>query len=167
MKLWALAWDSLQVDAADRRRQSIRMKPKRPRRALEQNPPALADQIKPIRPARIRELHLIVDSIHQRWEVDPKLAYASICYVEPLRLIGWTVEQDAVLHIRLHLPHVGRMRLEDVHGVEINLALVLLCQLVQGGNLPPKRRSGIAPEHQNHRSLRPQRRQIARSRLVQ
>jgi hypothetical protein len=52
------------------------------------------------------------------------------------------------------------MRLKDINGVEVDLALVLLSQLVQGGNLPPKRRSGIAPEHQNDRLVRPEGRQV-------
>ena len=52
------------------------------------------------------------------------------------------------------------MRLQDVDRVEINLALVLLGQFVQGGNLPPKRRSGVAAEDENDGLIYPKRRQF-------
>jgi hypothetical protein len=60
-----------------------------------------------------------------------------------------------ITHIALHLPHVSWMRLKDVDRVEIDLTLELLRQLVQGGNLPPKRRSGVAPEYKNDRPVCP------------
>ncbi len=43
------------------------------------------------------------------------------------------------------------MGLKNVNGVETDLALVLLGELVQGGNLPPKGRSGIAAKDQDDR----------------
>ena len=131
------------------------MEAERSRLALEENPSALADQIQTVRPAGVRQLNLVVNPVHQRGEVNAEFAYACIGHAEALRLIRRTVEQDAVFHIRLHLPYVGRMRFENVHGVEINLAFVLLRQLVQGGNLPPKWRSGIAPEDQHDGPLGP------------
>jgi hypothetical protein len=39
--------------------------------------------------------------------------------------------------------------LEDVDRVEGGLIFILLGELVQGGNLPPKWRSGIAPEDED------------------
>jgi hypothetical protein len=54
------------------------------------------------------------------------------------------------------LPHVGGVRLKDVNGVEADLVAVLLGKLVQGGNLPPKRRSRVAAKDQNDRLLGPQ-----------
>ena len=52
------------------------------------------------------------------------------------------------------------MGLKDVDRVEIDLSLVLLRKLVQGGNLPPERRSGIAPEDQHHRLRSPERSEL-------
>jgi len=49
----------------------------------------------------------------------------------------------------LHLPNVGRMGLKDIDRVKIDLALVLLRKLVQGGNLPPKSRSHVAAEDEH------------------
>lgn len=54
------------------------------------------------------------------------------------------------------------MRFKDVHGIELDLVLILLGQLVQGGNLPPEGRSGIAPEDENDRLVRPKRCQLDR-----
>jgi hypothetical protein len=44
---------------------------------------------------------------------------------------------------------------KDVDGVEINLALELLGQFVQGGNLPSKGRSSKAAEDENSRLIAP------------
>jgi hypothetical protein len=41
------------------------------------------------------------------------------------------------------------MGLKDVDRVEIDLSLVLLRKLVQGGNLPPERRSSVAAEDED------------------
>ena len=43
------------------------------------------------------------------------------------------------------------MRFGDVHDQERNFALVLIVELVEGGNLPPKRRSSVATENQHYR----------------
>ena len=43
------------------------------------------------------------------------------------------------------------MGFRDVHHEEINLALVLIVKLIEGGNLPPEGRSGIAAEHKHDR----------------
>ena len=42
------------------------------------------------------------------------------------------------------------MRFHDVNRKEANLVLVLIVELVEGGNLPPKWRSGITPEDEHH-----------------
>jgi hypothetical protein len=54
-------------------------------------------------------------------------------------------------HVGLHLPYIGRVRLKNIDRVEPNPILILLGKLVQGGNLPPKWWSGIAPEHEHNR----------------
>jgi hypothetical protein len=47
------------------------------------------------------------------------------------------------------------MRLLNINQIELYLVLVLFVELVQGGNLPSKRRSGITPEHQHNRLFAP------------
>jgi hypothetical protein len=48
------------------------------------------------------------------------------------------------------------MSLKDVDRIKTDFVLVLIGQLVQGGNLPPKWRSGVAPENQHDRLLSPE-----------
>jgi len=143
------------------------MKSEWPRAALVQNAPALRDQVKPVGPASVGSFHLVVEPIQQRWEVDAELAHAGVRHARPLRLVARAAEEDSILHIRLHLPHIGRVRLENVDSVEIDLALVLLSQLVEGGNLPPEWWSSVAAKHQNDRPLRPQRAEVNRDGVVE
>ena len=51
------------------------------------------------------------------------------------------------------------MSFKDIYGIEINFILVLSGELVQGGNLPPKWWSSIAPEDQDNGLRGPERRQ--------
>jgi hypothetical protein len=43
-------------------------------------------------------------------------------------------------------PEVGGVRLADVNDIERRVILVLLVEFVEGGNLPPERRSSVAAE---------------------
>jgi hypothetical protein len=131
------------------------MEPKRSRFALERDLSIALNQIEAVRPACVGGFHLIIKAINQRRELDMQLPNASASYGRALLLVTRTAEQNVIANIALHLPDVGRMSFENVDGVEVDLALVLLGQLVQGGNLPPKRRSGIAAENENDWPLRP------------
>ena len=123
--------------------------------ALVQNPTALPNQVEPVGPTRISSLDAIVDTINQCGKLDAKLAHACACNKNTLRFILWTAEQNLVAHIRLHLPHIGGMRLKDIYSVESDPVAVLLGQFVQGGNLPPKGRSRVAAEDQDDRLVGP------------
>jgi hypothetical protein len=59
------------------------------------------------------------------------------------------------------------MGLENVNGVEPDFVVVLLGELIQGGNLPPKWRSGIAAEDQHYWSVSPKGGEIGRSVIFQ
>jgi hypothetical protein len=41
------------------------------------------------------------------------------------------------------------MGFQDVHRIERDLVAIFLVQLVQGGNLPPEGRSGVAAENEH------------------
>jgi hypothetical protein len=47
------------------------------------------------------------------------------------------------------LPHVAGVRLGDVYHQERDLLSILLVELIEGSNLPPKRRSSVASENQD------------------
>jgi len=51
----------------------------------------------------------------------------------------------------LHLPNIAGMRFGDVDHQESNFALILIVELVEGGNLPPERRSSVAAENHDYR----------------
>jgi hypothetical protein len=113
------------------------------------------DQIHSIRPPGVCGLNLIVEAIDQSGKFDPQPPHARASYRRTLLLIAWAAEQYIVLHIALHLPYVGGMSLKDVDGVEVDLALVLLGQFVEGGNLPSKGRSSKAAKDKNSRLIAP------------
>jgi len=52
------------------------------------------------------------------------------------------------------------VRLEDVDGVEVDLAFVLFGELVEGGNLPPEWRSSIGAENEDDRAVLPEGRHV-------
>jgi len=149
-------WISRSTDnLLDRAGKIIRMEPKRSRFALERDLSIALNQVEAVRPAGVGGFHLIIKTINQRRELDMQLPNASASHRRALLLVTRTAEQNVIADVALHLPDVGGMSFKNVDSVEVDLALVLLGQLVQGGNLPPKRRSGIAAENENDRPLRP------------
>jgi hypothetical protein len=124
--------------------------------ALVKDISALANQVKPIGPAGVSGLDSIIESIYECWKLDAKLTNAGACDKCALNLILRATEENVVAHIGLHLPNVGGMRLENVDGVKPDFVAILFGQLVQGGNLPPKRRSCIAAKNQDYRPVGPE-----------
>jgi hypothetical protein len=59
------------------------------------------------------------------------------------------------------------MGLQDVDDKKRNVLIVLIVERVEGGNLPPEWRSGIAAEYQDDRLMGRQRRQLDAGRFVQ
>jgi hypothetical protein len=135
------------------------MKPEGSWFALVCDTPVGLDQVQAVRPTGVCRFDLIVEAIDQGLEFDAQLANAHTGYRGAFLLVARAAEEDVVANVALHLPHVGRMGFKDVDRVEIDLALVLLRKLIQGGNLTPKGRSRVAAEDENDRLLRPQRRQ--------
>ena len=108
-----------------------------------------SNQVQPVGPACICRFDTVVEVVNECGKPNVKLANTRACDEGTLCLVLRAAEKHLVADVRLHLPDIGWMRLKDVDGVERNLALVLLGQLVQGGNLPPKWRSRVAPEDQD------------------
>jgi hypothetical protein len=127
------------------------MKAEWARFALVEDAASRSDQVQPVRPPGIGSLNAIVESVDQRRELDSEFAYARASHVETFILAFGAGKHHVIAYVGLHLPHVGRVCLKDINRVKRNLVLVLLCKLVQGGNLPPKWRSGIASEDKDNR----------------
>jgi len=114
----------------DRGRQQFRIEAKRAGLALVKNPSSGSNQIKPVRPRCVCSLDAIVESVDQRRELDAELAHAGSGDIESFSFVFRAGEEHVLAHVRLHLPHIGRVRFKDIDGVEIDLILVLLGQLV-------------------------------------
>lgn len=136
--------------------QTLWMKSEWSRFAFVHNAPIRFDQIKAVRPSCVRSLHTVIEAVNQGWEFDSQFPHARASDGGTFRFVARTPEKYLIVNIALHLPYVGGMGFQDVHSIKIDLALILLGQLVQGGNLPPKGRSRIAAEDQNDRLARPQ-----------
>jgi hypothetical protein len=141
--------DNLLGVSLDGSRKIGRVEPERSGLALVVDATASLDQVEAVRPPGIGTFNPVVEAIDDGRELDSQPAYTSAGYRCPLLLIARTPEKHLVANIALHLPDVGRVCFENIDCVKINLALVLLGELVQGGNLPPERRSRVTPEHQH------------------
>jgi hypothetical protein len=114
------------------------------------------DEVEAVRPTCVGSFNVIVETIDDGGKFDAQLAHTNASYRCALLFVARTAEKDLISNVALHCPDVSWVRFEDVDGVEINLTLVLLGQFVQGGNLPPKWRSGIAAENQHDRFFSPE-----------
>jgi hypothetical protein len=137
--------------APDRCRQICRVKAEGPGLGLVEHMSSRRDQIEAVGPPRVRSLHPVVKAVDESWKLDPELANAGSRNRGTFGLISRATKEYFVPNVGLHLPHIGRVGLKDIDRVKRNLILILFGELVQGGNLPPKGRSGIAAEHQNDR----------------
>jgi hypothetical protein len=131
------------------------MKAEGPGLALVHNSTICPDQVKPVRPACVRSLNLIVKAIDHCGKFDAEFSHASAGDRSAFGLVLGTGEEHLIADITLHLPHIRWVGLKNVNRVKVRLAFVLLRQFVQGGNLPPEGRSSIAAEDQHHWSFGP------------
>lgn len=58
-------------------------------------------------------------------------------------------KKHLLAHVDGQLPAIGGMGLLDVDDEEIDAVTILAVERIEGGNLPPERRSSIAPEDQH------------------
>jgi hypothetical protein len=137
-------------------RQVFRVEPEGTGIALVCDATASVDEVEAIGPAGVRIFNPVVKAIDDSGKFDAQLAYANTSYRRTLLLVARATEKHFVANVALHSPDVSGVRLENIDGVKIYLPLVLLRQLVQGGNLPPKWRSSIAAENQHDRFVSPE-----------
>ena len=119
--------------------------------ALINHASSFINQINPIGPAGISLLSGIVEVVDKSGKFDPKFAHAHPRYLSAFFHALGTREYDFVADITLHLPDVAGMRFQNVNGVEIHVLTVFIVELVECGNLPPKRRSGVTAEDEHDR----------------
>jgi hypothetical protein len=107
------------------------------------------DQVKAVWPCRVRLLSGVAEFIEHGRNIDSELADAGARDETAFVFAPWTREDDIVFNIALHLPDVAGVRLGDVNHQECDLLSILLIELIEGRNLPPKRRSSVASEYQD------------------
>ncbi len=83
--------------------------------------------------------------------MNPELCHAGLTDHAALAETPGLFKQDAGVQVVGILPHVAGVRFADVDDIKGDPVLVLIVQLVQGGNLPPEGRSGIAAEDEDYR----------------
>jgi hypothetical protein len=123
--------------------------------ALVRDTPVGLNQVQAVRPAGVCRFGLVVEAIDQGWEFDAQPANTRTGHEGAFLLVARAAKQDFVANVALHLPHVSRVSFKDIDRVEIDLALILLRKLIQGGNLPPKGRSRVAAEDEDDGFRRP------------
>ena len=111
------------------------------------------DQVKAIGPCGISLFGGVAELIEHGGHLNAQLAHAGAGYGGAFFFAPGTGKDHLIFDVALHLPNVAGMRFGDVDNQKRNLAAVLAVELVEGGNLPPERRSSIAPENEHDRLM--------------
>ena len=109
------------------------------------------DQINAVWPAGIGAFGGVAKFVEDRGELYPKLSHARPSYERTLFLAFRAGKEDLIPDVALHLPNVAGVRLGYVDNQKSNPVSILLVELVEGGHLPPERRSGVTAENQDNR----------------
>jgi hypothetical protein len=110
--------------------------------------PLFINQINAIGPAGVSLFRSVVETIDERGKFDAKLPHAHARHLFALANVLWTGEDDFIANVALHLPNIAGMRFEDIDGVKLDLLPIVVVELVESGDLPPKWWSGVAAEDQ-------------------
>jgi len=129
------------------------METKRARPTLVGYPPASINQIKPIWPAGVSTLSRVSKFIQHRRNLDSQLAHASPGDKSAFLFTVRAGKYNFVPYIALNLPYVAGVRFSDVDHQECDPVSELLVKFVEGRNLPPEGRSGIASKYQHYRTI--------------
>ncbi len=122
--------------------------------ALVDNPPVRVDQVNAVRPAGVSSLRRIAEFVEHCGKLQAQFAHAGSGNHGSFFFIFRTGENYFVLKVTFHLPDIAGMGLCNVDDQEFDPVPVLLVELVEGGSLPPKRRSSVAAKHEHDGLLR-------------
>lgn len=145
---------------------ALRLETKRTRTSFIRNLAVAIDHIQTIRPAGVVTLSRVLEIIDQCRKFDSQLHDAQLAQLRTLVDILRRRENYVVILVIGVLPDVGSVRFADVNRVELYLILIFLVESIEGGNLPPKRRSSVAAEHQHHGFLRTEGRELHRGFVI-
>ena len=111
----------------------------------------LVNQIDPIGPTGVSLLSRVAKFIEHGRKFDSQLTNAGAGNQGTLFFSFRTGEDNFVFDVAFHLPHVAGMGLGDVDNKKRDLPLILIVELVEGGNLPPEWWSSVTAEDHDHR----------------
>ena len=132
------------------------MKPVRARPRLVAHLAVSVNYVETVWPTCVSPLGSIVKRIDNRRKFDSKFRHTKLSQLAPLVEVLWTRKYDLVIEVVGILPDVASVCFVNIHHVKGHLLLVLFVQLIESGNLPPKRWSRITAEHQHNWFLAPQ-----------
>ena len=117
--------------------------------ALVGHPAGGVNQVEAVWPSGVGPFSRIPELIEHGTRLDSELANTCSGDESSIFFTLRTGEDHAVLDVALHLPDVVGVGFGDVDDDKLNLTAILVVKLVQGRNLPPERRSGVAPKDQH------------------
>jgi len=107
------------------------------------------DQVNAVGPAGISLFGGVAKLVEHSRKFYPKFSHASSgdeCSI----LFGFRAgKNNAVFDVALHLPDIAGVRFGNVNHLEADAIAILLVKFIQGGNLPPERRSSVAAKYQH------------------
>lgn len=121
----------------------------RPGSAFEGNTPLLVDHVQAVWPAGIRFLCCVFDVVEQCRDFDLEPTHTGVGHGLALGVGLRVGVNDALPLVDGELPAIARMRFLDVDDEELGAIFVLAVEIVEGGNLPPERRSSVAAEDED------------------
>jgi len=130
--------------------QLVRLKTKRSRCALIGNVALRVDQVNAVRPALVGLFGRVAKLVEHSRKLYAKLSHAGTGDEGSVFFRPRAGKNDVVFDIALHLPNVAGLRFRNIDDQESNTTAIRLVKLIEGGSLPPERRSSVPSEHKHH-----------------
>jgi hypothetical protein len=127
--------------------------PKRSGLALISDAAFTVDYVEPVRPCSVSPFRGVIEIVDDRGDPQRQLGGACSLYRATFGKSRGTRNHNLLFLVVLVLPSVNGVSFQNINYIECSLVLVPVVELVKPGNLPAKRRSGIAPENQHDRFL--------------
>jgi len=118
-------------------------------RTFEDNAVVGVDEVEAVGPSGVGALGGVAELVEDGGELDAEFADAGSGDVGALVFVFGAGEDNIVFDVALHLPDVAGMGFENVDGQEADFSVVVVVELVEGGNLPPEGRSSVAAEDED------------------
>lgn len=134
-------------------RDALRTKTERAGPCFKGDAAIAVNHVEAVGPARVIALSSVVKAVNHRRKMYAEFDDAHLAHLFAFREIFGAGEDDVVVQIVGILPDVAGMGFANVYDVERNAVLILFVELVEVGNLPPERRSGVTSKNQDDRFL--------------